>query len=149
MTPDGVRARLGVTDRLMLKRVSEVLQSVGVESDDPAIGRLRPSLYGPSEGADANIEAMMRDELETGRAADLSIVDEALQGSGNLVLTDEEADAWVRVLGDARLVVAARLGIEDDSWERDASGGFQKVFLQYLSYAQASLTDALLEQLED
>ena len=148
-TAEGISARVGATDRLMLKRVRELLESVGAEADDPAAQRLQPTLYGHEESADANIEDMMRTELVEGRRADITIFDDALAGSGSLTLSDEEADAFLRVLGDARLTVAARLGVEDNSWEGDLSGGLQMAFLHYLTYAQASLTEALLADLGD
>ena len=32
----------------------------------------------------------------------------------------EDLEAFMRVVGEARLVLAARLGIEDDGWELEA-----------------------------
>jgi hypothetical protein len=146
---EGIRVRLGRADVMMLEKVRALLGSVGDDPDDPAAERLRPSLYSADEAGDPDVEAMARTELEAGRRADLDVVDETLKASGTVVhtavLTEEQADAWVRVLGDARLVLGARLGIADDSWERDRSGRLEMALLQYLTYAQASLTEALLD----
>jgi hypothetical protein len=50
----------------------------------------------------------------------------------------------MRVVGEARIVLAGRLGIEEDGWEETASIEDPEVaMLHYLGYLQESLVEAL------
>ena len=66
-----------------------------------------------------------------------------------LLLTEDEAQIWLRVVGEARLVVAARMGIVDDyDWsDRRMAARPDGAVLQYLSYVQDGLVVALSETL--
>ena len=81
--------------------------------------------------------------LEEARTRDRSELAVTL---GNDVLTTEEADAWLRVIGEARLVLAARLGIDEDGWERHAAGDepVEMSLLRLLGALQEDLVSALL-----
>ena len=86
----------------------------------------------------------MRDELDQARAADrsafLELVAAARQGAE---ASPDEAEAFLRVLVEARLVLAARLGIEvEEDYERvpvpdaavlDYLGGLQTLLIHELS----------------
>ncbi len=62
-------------------------------------------------------------------------------------LTDEEAESWIRVIGDARLALGARLGIEQDEWEQDRKLSMSRegAMLHYLGYLQDRLVAVLVE----
>ena len=79
------------------------------------------------------------------RAADRSAfaltVEQAPQG---VILSSGESEAWLRVLGDARLVLASRLGIADDGWEEQFSENDPSIaLLHYLGWLQQSLAETL------
>ncbi len=65
-----------------------------------------------------------------------------------MVLDEEEAQAWLTVVGEARLVLAARLGIEEDGWEELLPPERPEVgALHFLGWLQSELVEALSEEL--
>ena len=79
------------------------------------------------------------------RAADRSAfaltVEQAPRG---VTLSPGESEAWLRVLGDTRLVLASRLGITDDGWEDQLADDDPSVaLLHYLGWLQQSLAETL------
>ena len=65
----------------------------------------------------------------------------------NPTLDFEEAEAWMVVLGDARLALGARLGITEPGWEEGSLDDPDRIALGFLSYLQSQLVDALMETL--
>jgi hypothetical protein len=65
---------------------------------------------------------------------------------GNLTLDEAEADALLRVINEARLVLGARLGIEVESDHDDLPEDSRQV-LDYLGWLLEELTVALSESL--
>jgi hypothetical protein len=57
----------------------------------------------------------------------------------------EEAEAWMRVIGEVRLVLAGRLGIVTDGWEEDADPeqSPEMALLGYLGFLQDRLVSVL------
>jgi len=92
------------------------------ESDDPALQRLFPAAYPDDDEAAAEFRRFTERSLREGKAANAAVVVAGLAGLGEgaetLELTGEEARAWLGALNDLRLVLASRLGIDDDegSW---------------------------------
>ena len=84
--------------------------------EDPAVRRLLPDAYRDDPEAAAEFrrytDLTLRDEM----AADIAVVQADLLSLAapphQLTLTDESAEAWLRVLNRLRLVLAVRLGIE-------------------------------------
>jgi hypothetical protein len=60
-------------------------------------------------------------------------------------ISDDDAQMWLRVLGDARLTLAARMGIDEEGWEDDRSltDSRDGAMLRYLSYLQDALIQVL------
>jgi Domain of unknown function (DUF2017) len=88
---------------------------------DAALSRLTPAVYPEDAEASAEFAEATSADLLDRRAADARVVQnglgslgEATDGRDELVLTPSEADAWLRTLAALRLVIASRLGIEDD-----------------------------------
>jgi len=70
------------------------------------------------------------------------------QSSRGVILSAGEAEAWMRVLAEARLVLASRLGIIEDGWEDDLPEDDPPVaLLHYLGWLQQSLTETLEDYL--
>lgn len=82
---------------------------------DPALRRLLPDAYRDDDEAAADFRRYTENTLRGAKRADATVVRQGLASIavlGERVLDDEQADAWLRFLTDARLVIAIRLGIE-------------------------------------
>ena len=74
------------------------------------------------------------------RATFLATLDAAL-------LSPEEAEMWLTVLGDSRLALAARLGIDEPGWETADEEDPERIALGFLSFLQDQLVDVLMDRL--
>lgn len=144
--PGGVLVTLEADDIDFLSQIPEFLASVGSVADDPAAARLRVPVYLDDPEASEEWWRLMGDELEQSRLADRSafelIVDAASTGT---VMSIPEAEAFLRVLNNARLALAARLKVEvEEDYE-----GLKKAdrgALDYLAGMQGLLLMALSVQ---
>lgn len=93
------------------------------DADDPAVSRLTPTPYPDDEDAATEFRRATRDDLLTRRAQDARVVIDALAGGMNAAspraITRVEVDAdafgaWMRTLTALRLVIATRLGIQNE-----------------------------------
>jgi len=146
---DQVELRMETWEADALKVVPELLESVGEAGADPGADRLDQAPYPDDPEAAAEFRRLMADEMAQSRAADRSAfaltVEQAPDG---VILSIGEAEAWLRVLAEARLVLAARLGITEDGWEADLSEDDPPVaLLHYLGWLQQSLAEALEDTL--
>ena len=99
--------------RTLLGQYEELVQ---VDSDDPALERLFPVAYREDPDAAAEFRQYTRSGLVDTKTAKAGAVAAALLGGsgddgGTIELTDDEAERWLPVLTDLRLIVAERLGI--------------------------------------
>jgi len=87
---------------------------------------------------------LTRGQLDAGRERSIETLRET---AGRELLTPEEADAWLRALNDARLVLGTRLDItEDFDWDAfDASDpqAPEIALYAYLSWLQEQLVEAM------
>ena len=85
---------------------------------------------------------MIAGDLASARSKDR---DEFSATLDETTITDEAAEIWMRVIGDARLVLGARLGIQHDDWEMDPSlaDSGEGALVNYLGYLQDSLIQVL------
>lgn len=99
-------------------------------TDDPAIGRLVPDAYPDDPAAAREFRDLTEQELLHRRAADAATVIASLRDASALPggddsdadlteiaivpLDREEVGAWLRTLAAVRLILASRLGIEDE-----------------------------------
>jgi hypothetical protein len=146
----GVMVRLDSREIETLQLVTEILESVGDAASDPGAARLDVSTYPEDDDASFEFRRLMASEVETGRNADRSAFSVSLEAAndGELNLSAGEAEAWLVVIGEARLVLAARLGIEAEGWGADEDDiNPPMALLHYLSWVQGSLSEALLDQL--
>ena len=128
-----------------LETIPGLLDSVGAPGEDPAADRLDQAPYPDDPEASTEFRRLMADEMAQSRAADRSAfaltVEQAPRG---VILSPGESEAWLRVLGDARLVLASRLGIADDGWEERFSENDPSIaLLHYLGWLQQSLAETL------
>lgn len=87
---------------------------------DPAARRLRYRAHARDAGAEARFRELTAGSLEADRAADRGRFATSLQRGA---LGEEDAGSWLRVLSEARLALAARLGIEGEGEATVASRG--------------------------
>lgn len=125
-------------ERAVLRMVPELLDSVGDVDADPAAERLHPAAYPDDPAADADYHEMVDGDLARARAADRRRFTETVDDE-KIALDD--AQTWMRVVGDARLALAARMGIDDEEWEDDGSlaQSSEGAMLHYLGYIQDAL----------
>lgn len=108
--------------------------------------------YSDDVAANAEYRRYAADEAEQSDSADLAMVKATLaDAAGGVVLGSEEAEAWLRSVGKARLVLGDRLGVMSNSWESDDSMEEtpELALLHYLSWIQNSLVDALTDLLPE
>ncbi len=129
--------------RTLLAQYEELVQ---VESDDPALERLFPIAYRDDPDAAAEFRQYTRSGLVDTKTAKAGAVAAALLGGsgddgGTIDLSDDDAERWLPVLTDLRLVVAERLGItkDDDPVPDDTLG---EVY-NWLGQLQSYLIDAI------
>ncbi|WGW10793.1 DUF2017 domain-containing protein [Saxibacter everestensis] len=137
---------------------------VGITEDaelpaDPALARLLPD--GRRDSAEDADEFRRYTErgLRERKIANIQTAVFTLKRSDPLVLAEPEAQAWVVALGDVRLVVAQRLGIETEAdldaleelneAEEDDPRGMIMAVYDFLSWLQESLVGVLLASLPD
>ena len=91
-----------------------------VRPDDPALVRLLPDAYADDDEASADFRRFTERSLREGKAANARTAVATLARSGDkVVLTDDEATAWLLSLNDLRLALGVRLGIGDDPSDLD------------------------------
>jgi hypothetical protein len=128
----------------VLQTVPTLLDSLRAE-DQAAIGQLDQTPYPEDQEAAGEFRRLMAGELEQSRAADRSAFGITVeQAAGGLTLSWGEAEAWLRVLGEARLVLAARAGITTSGWEEQLPEDDPTIaLLHYLGWMQQSLAEIL------
>lgn len=132
MTEQTVHVGMARVEGAQLARlVDDFRELVGSDRDasDPAIGRLAPNPYPDDEHASSAFRDATREDLLDRRALDADVVRAALaefrgdldsmsQGEAfaehDVAIRQTDVDAWLRTLTALRLVIAERLGIEND-----------------------------------
>jgi len=142
----GIGVLLAPGEREVLRAVPILLRSVHVDEGAPAWSRLRAVGHLDDPGAAAEFKDLTAGMLDDARAADLERLEETVEDD---LLDPADAECWMRAIGEARLAVAARLGIEEDGWEEQAGDGelVETTVLRVLGYLQDSLVAALTEHL--
>lgn len=111
---------------------SELVSGAVPPAHDPAVARLVPDAYQDDPAAAQEFRALTEGDLLRRRADDAARVLASLRSDGELLdptrldpddataeyavaLDAEHAGAWLRTLSALRLVLASRLGIEDET----------------------------------
>ena len=137
---------------LALVEPGEVADSA-IESDDPAVQRLFPNAYPDDDAASSDFRRFTERSLREGKVARAQMVLEGLEQlaahDGRSEVEVDEARAWLGALNDLRLVLAARLGVDDDEgqWRAAVSGDDEAeqgaMLYDWLTWLQDGLVDAL------
>ncbi len=146
-TDAGVTAHISAAEAAVLARLPELLATAGDPDDDPGAARLSPHAYPDDPEADAEFARLAGADLARARTADRSRFATSVR-PGKVRLTPDEAEAWLRVLAETRLLLAARAGIEEDGWTYEELGDDPRMtLLHYLSAVQDGLIGALMGDL--
>jgi hypothetical protein len=146
-TRDGrISLQLDPAESAFLSDMVRMLESVGQVEGDPGEKRLNvPAYLGDAEAAE-EWRRLMSDRIEDGRAEDRKALRAVADGEGTVAIDPARAEAILRAVNEARLVLAARLGIEVESdYEQLDAGGI--VALHYLGLFIEDLTDELSRML--
>lgn len=112
---DGVRIKLEPDEVEFLTQVPLLLADVGSFAEDPAADRLEVPVYLDDPDANSDWWRLMKGELVSSRNADRSAFALLVESAGEgTVASRLEAEAFLRVLVEGRLALAARLKVDTD-----------------------------------
>lgn len=115
---------------------------------DTALARLFPDAFiGDSEAA-SEFRRFTEPELRRAKIGNARAVRDALNNlPGKQLISSDDAQAWLLVLNDLRLVLGTRLRIDDNGdyrkGEHDPATAYQIHVYDYLTYLQGTLVEAL------
>ena len=143
-----VRIRLPEDERELLHVLcAELRERVDEEPDHADLRRLFPPAHADDADAEAEYRRLVGSQLDVGRERALATVETT---TANETLTADEAEAWLTVLNDLRLVLGTRLDVTEDlDWDLDPADprAPQLAVYAYLSWLQEQLVEALAAEL--
>ena len=141
----GIRLRLPDDERELLELLCEELSGrIDEERDHPDLRRLFPPAHADDQEAEDAYRRLVRSQLDVGRERAIATVQRTLR---NDTLSTEDAESWLRVLNDLRLVLGTRLGVtEEMTFDLDPSdpAAAELAVYAYLSWLQEQLVEALM-----
>ena len=141
---DGVAVRLSSDERQFLLGLPQLLAAVDAEPGDPAHARLHVEAYPEDPAAQLEMAEYSGSQLAEARTIDRARFVDSIESD---VLSPDDAEAWLTVLGDARLALASRIGITEPGWEIGEEDDPERITLGFLSYLQDQLVTVLMERL--
>ena len=123
---------------------AELRERVDDEPDHPDLRRLFPPAHADDPEAEEAYRRLVGSQLDAGRERAIATVQATLSGD---TLTIDEAESWLRVLNDLRLVLGTRLDVtEEMSWDLDPGdpATAELAVYAYLSWLQEQLVEALM-----
>ena len=117
--------------------------------EDPVLARLLPDAYTDAEAA-GDFRRYTEQDLRSGKVAAARTVLATLpEGGGQVRLSADDAESWLRALNDVRLALGVRLSVTEDFEERmarldpdDPRSAYFWVY-DWLTYLQETLVRAL------
>lgn len=110
---------------------------------DPSLRRLFPPAHEDPEHEE-EYRGLVRDQLLTGRRRALATLEETVDRE---TLTAEEAEAWLTVLNDARLMLGTRLGVTEETdfgaVDPEKPDAQELAVYAYLTWLQGELVEAV------
>ena len=136
---DRITFSVGDDEKDVLRSVPTLLEIGG-----DAEGRLDYTPHPDDEEAATRYRDLVGDDLAQMRRADQATLEMVLDGESG---PPETIEAFMRVIGEARIVLAGRLGIEDDGWESemDMQADPELALLGWLGYLQDAAVETLSE----
>lgn len=145
-TSDGIEVELNPEERIFLGDVLPLLAGIGTPGDDPAADRLKVPVYLDDPEANEEWWRLMGQDLQAARQSDRAIFKRVVESEEPVLLDDEEADAFLRVLNEARLALGARFRVEVEA-DHDELPEDSRQVLDYLGWIQEELTVELMRSL--
>ncbi|MCP3993607.1 MAG: DUF2017 family protein [bacterium] len=147
----GIEISLMRPEIALLERLGSLLSGAGVEKDDPARERLFPKIYLDDNNASREFERLAGKEYVEVRSVDREAFNRGLKSAceDTLTLTLDEAGAWVRVIGEARIVLAARRGFFEKGLPEQPVDDPEVAFVMFLGIIQEELVGQMLKSMED
>jgi Domain of unknown function (DUF2017) len=142
----GIQVDLNAEEKVFLGGLLEMLVGLPREGEDPASKRLRVPVYLDDREANAEWWRLMGSELDTARQTDRHLFKRVMDSSAAIKLTDEEADAFLRVLNEGRLALGARFRLEIEE-DHDKLPEDQRQILDFLGWLEEELTTELTRSL--
>jgi Domain of unknown function (DUF2017) len=140
-----VRLRLPDGEReLLLGLCDELRERVDGDPDHPDLRRLFPQAHADDPDAEAEYQRLVGSQLAGARERALATVRATIDRD---TLSVEEAEAWLTVLNDLRLVLGTRLDVtEEMSFRLDPGDprAHELAVYAYLSWLQEQLVEALM-----
>jgi len=137
------RVRLSREERTLLRMLHAELGSLLDDPDDPDLRRVFPPASDDPE-RDAEYRGLVRGQLVDGRTRALATLEATLDAD---TLTAAEADAWLRVLNDLRLILGTRLDVTEETMfsalDPNDPKAHELAVYGYLSWLQEQLIAAL------
>ncbi len=153
-TGDVIERRFTGAERRMLTNLTRGVVETMAAADDPAavddpvLQRLLPDAFPDDAEANAEFASATRERLAAGKAEGALRLAADLEAAPNGVvrLDADAAVVWLKALGDVRLALASRVGIEQVQHDVRTPHGLMYAWLTWL---QGSLVEALDPTLAD
>lgn len=145
-TSKGIVCRFSPEERVFLGDVLPLLADVGSVGDDPAARRLNVPVYLDDPEANAEWWRLMGEDLTAARQSDRSVFSRVIQSDEPVTVAVADGDAFLRVLNEGRLALAARLGLEVEE-DHDRLPEESRQALDYLGWILEELTVELTRSL--
>jgi hypothetical protein len=122
-------------ERTALRSVPGIIDGGG-----DAGGRLDYTAHPDDPEADRRYRELVAGSLDDLRSVDRAVFEAVVNGDE---VAPESIEAFMRVVGEARIVLASRLGIGEDGWEHEAPGDPETAMLVWLGWLQEAALAAL------
>jgi hypothetical protein len=142
----GIDVDLSEDEKAFLSGVLDLLAGIPAAGDEPASRRLRVPVYLDDPESNDEWWRLMEGELHAARNADRRVFQHVLEENGRRHLSNEEADAFLRVLNEGRLALGARFGLEVED-DHDRLAEEQRDIMDYLGWLLEDLTAELSRSL--
>jgi Domain of unknown function (DUF2017) len=145
-TRGGIEVDLTEDEKVFLSGLLDLLAGIPAAADEPASRRLRVPVYLDDPEANEEWWRLMEGELAASRNSDRRVFQHVLSERGRRQLSNEEADAFLRVLNEGRLALGARFGLEVEE-DHDELPEEQRDIMDYLGWLLEDLTSELSRSL--
>lgn len=125
-----------------MRQAVELMQSASTPDRDRALDRLLPSAYPDDPDAAAAYRRSTEESLLEHKILNAKTVILSAHSAVPVRLSPSQVQSWLRAIADLRLIIAQRLGIEQDD-DLGTGDGFVQDVYQWLAYLQASMLEAM------
>jgi hypothetical protein len=117
---------------------------------DPVRARLYPDARRDDPEWSARFRDLVRGGLDDARRANIAVVEATLDAR---TIDDRQAEAWLHVLNDLRLVMGTRLGVTDDDqaepFDAEDPDAAARLVYAYAGWVEEQFVDVLASALPD